>query len=293
MLHFRLLAVALLCSALSFAQTATGLLALVEEEHHCNFELWHEEDKARREDQGFEFVYRAKRNPDRTPEPFGGGGSVAGKHLFVVHKHAARHLHYDLRLEMDGVLKSWAVPKGPSIRPEAKRLAVHVEDHPLEYAEFEGVIPRDNYGAGAVIVWDHGRYRSAKPEDVRRQLERGLVEVEFHGHKLRGRWALARMAGTRGPCDRTTCSPVRKSVAVRWSGIRASAKVRSPNAVWSRSRIRPSSRNPHASENPKTRGNRSCSSARRLRWAVTSRVHSFSVAAFASSSVNPSAVTAA
>ena len=139
-------------------------------------------------------VYRRKRDPDRTPEPFGGGRAAAGS-LFVVQQHAARRLHYDFRLEMDGVLKSWAVPKGPSIRPEVKRLAVQVEDHPLEYADFEGVIPRDNYGAGAVIVWDHGRYRSAKTEDLRAQLDRGLLEVELHGHKLRGRWTLARMSG--------------------------------------------------------------------------------------------------
>ena len=142
-------------------------------------------------------AYRRKRDPDRTPEPFGGGRPGTGG-LFVVQQHAARRLHYDLRLEMDGVLKSWAVPKGPSVRPEVKRLAVHVEDHPLEYADFEGVIPKDNYGAGAVIVWDHGRYRSAKPEDPRAQLERGLLEVEFRGHKLRGHWALARMGGKEG-----------------------------------------------------------------------------------------------
>ena len=139
-------------------------------------------------------AYRRKRDPDRTPEPFGGGRSGSGS-LFVVQQHAARRLHYDLRLEVDGVLKSWAVPKGPSVRPEIKRLAVHVEDHPLEYADFEGLIPKDNYGAGAVIVWDHGRYRWAKPEAPLAQIERGLVEVEFHGHKLRGRWTLARMGG--------------------------------------------------------------------------------------------------
>ena len=140
-------------------------------------------------------AYRRKRDPDRTPEPFGGRRS-GGVGLFVVQQHAARGLHYDVRLEMDGVLKSWAVPRGPSVRPEVKRLAVHVEDHPLEYADFEGVIPKDNYGAGAVIVWDHGRYRSAKPEDPLTQLARGLVEVELRGYKLRGRWTLARMGGT-------------------------------------------------------------------------------------------------
>jgi bifunctional non-homologous end joining protein LigD len=137
-------------------------------------------------------AYRRKRDPDRTPEPFGAGRPGAGG-LYVIQQHAARRLHYDLRLEMAGVLKSWAVPKGPSLRPGVRRLAVHVEDHPLEYADFEGVIPRANYGAGAVIVWDHGRYRSAKPEDLGAQLERGLLEVEFRGHKLQGRWTLARM----------------------------------------------------------------------------------------------------
>jgi bifunctional non-homologous end joining protein LigD len=139
-------------------------------------------------------AYRRKRDPNRTPEPFGVGRPGVGG-LFVIQQHAARRLHYDVRFEMDGVLKSWAVPKGPSVRPEVKRLAVHVEDHPLEYADFEGVIPKDNYGAGAVIVWDHGRYRSAKPEALRAQLERGRLEVELRGHKLRGRWTLARMGG--------------------------------------------------------------------------------------------------
>lgn len=139
-------------------------------------------------------AYRAKRNPERTPEPFGGGVGAAGRRLFVVHKHAARHLHYDLRLEMDGVLKSWAVPKGPSVQPETKRLAVHVEDHPIEYADFEGVIPAGNYGAGAVIVWDRGWYRVVKEGDPLQQLAKGTLEVELFGFKLRGRWTLARMA---------------------------------------------------------------------------------------------------
>ena len=139
-------------------------------------------------------AYRKKRDPERTPEPFGGRPPAGGR-LFVVQKHAARQLHYDLRLEMDGVLKSWAVPKGPSIHPEEKRLAVHVEDHPVEYGDFEGVIPPGNYGAGSVIVWDHGWYRSAKPEDPLDQLARGRLEVEIFGHKMRGRWTLARMSG--------------------------------------------------------------------------------------------------
>jgi len=139
-------------------------------------------------------AYRKKRDPDRTPEPFGGRPPAGGR-LFVVQKHAARRLHYDLRLEMDGVLKSWAVPKGPSVHAEEKRLAVHVEDHPIEYGDFEGVIPAGNYGAGSVIVWDRGWYRPTKPTDPLEQLARGKLEVELFGHKMRGRWTLARMSG--------------------------------------------------------------------------------------------------
>ncbi len=139
-------------------------------------------------------TYRRKRDPERTPEPFGEKPPTEGR-LFVVQKHAARRLHYDVRLEMGGVLKSWAVPKGPSVHPEVKRLAVHVEDHPVEYADFEGVIPRDNYGAGAVIVWDRGWYRPVKGGDPLAELTRGKLEVELFGYKLRGRWTLARMSG--------------------------------------------------------------------------------------------------
>ena len=138
--------------------------------------------------------YRRKRDPALTSEPFGGPGQAGGSR-FVVHKHSARRLHYDLRLQIDGVLKSWAVPKGPSVRSHEKRLAVHVEDHPLEYADFEGVIPEGNYGAGPSIVWDAGRFQLVKPEPAREQLERGKLEFELFGFKLRGRWTLARMSG--------------------------------------------------------------------------------------------------
>ncbi len=148
-------------------------------------------------------TYRKKRDPERTTEPFGGsapsrthpGAPVAlPGPRFVVHEHWARNLHFDLRLEMDGVLKSWAVPRGPSVRAEEKRLAVHVEDHPLEYGDFEGVIPAGNYGAGSVIVWDHGWYRSFKPEPLLEQFQRGKLELELFGFKLRGRWTLVRMS---------------------------------------------------------------------------------------------------
>jgi bifunctional non-homologous end joining protein LigD len=134
--------------------------------------------------------YRAKRSPDTTTEPMGSVSSVPG-HLFVVHKHAARQLHFDLRLEMDGVLRSWAVPKGPSYDTNDKRLAVKVEDHPLEYGDFEGMIPKGNYGAGAVIVWDRGEW--VPLEDWREGLEKGKLLFELKGYKLHGKWTLVKL----------------------------------------------------------------------------------------------------
>ncbi|TMQ63764.1 MAG: DNA ligase D [Candidatus Eisenbacteria bacterium] len=148
-------------------------------------------------------TYRRKRDPGRTTEPFGGVSAARAPSVatsggqasrFVVQQHWARNMHFDLRLELEGVLKSWAVPKGPSLRAEEKRLAVHVEDHPIEYANFEGVIPAGNYGAGSVIVWDRGGYGSFKPEDIREQYARGKLELELFGHKLGGRWTLVRMS---------------------------------------------------------------------------------------------------
>src|SRR5688572_8728888 len=134
--------------------------------------------------------YRAKRSPDRTPEPFGPVVPGPGN-LFVVHKHAARNLHFDLRLEMDGVLRSWAVPKGPSYDQAEKRLAVKVEDHPLEYGDFEGVIPAGNYGAGGVIVWDRGEWVPLEP--WREGLEKGKLLFELKGYKLHGKWTLVKI----------------------------------------------------------------------------------------------------
>ena len=132
--------------------------------------------------------YRAKRKADRTPEPF--GAALPGGQRFVVQQHAARRTHYDFRLEFEGVLKSWAVPKGPSPNPADKRLAVHVEDHPVDYVNFEGVIPPDNYGAGAVIVWDRGQWIALN--DIAAGFDKGKLLFELRGHKLRGKWTLVK-----------------------------------------------------------------------------------------------------
>lgn len=144
--------------------------------------------------------YRQKRHPDRTPEPFGGGRRTPhdplAPRLFVVQKHAARRLHWDFRLELDGALRSWAVPKGPSYDPADKRMAVEVEDHPIEYANFEGIIPAGNYGAGAVIIWDRGTWRPLS--DPRAGLEKGKLVFELKGYKLRGEWTLVRTRRAEG-----------------------------------------------------------------------------------------------
>ncbi len=143
-------------------------------------------------------AYRSKRNFKRTGEPKGQHakpGTKAG-HGFVIQKHAARRLHYDLRLEMDGVLKSWAVPRGPGMVAGEKRLAVHVEDHPLDYGGFEGNIPEGEYGAGSVIVWDRGHWQPIG--DEAKGYAKGHLEFELFGEKLKGRWHLVRMANRAG-----------------------------------------------------------------------------------------------
>jgi bifunctional non-homologous end joining protein LigD len=141
-------------------------------------------------------TYRAKRAFDQTPEPGGLAPRPAPKQggLLIVHMHDATRLHWDLRLEMDGVLKSWAVPKGPSANPTDKRLAVKVEDHPLEYGDFEGVIPEGNYGAGTVIVWDRGIWEPL--EDPHEGLEKGKLLFNLKGYKLHGRWTLIKLKKT-------------------------------------------------------------------------------------------------
>jgi bifunctional non-homologous end joining protein LigD len=140
-------------------------------------------------------AYRAKRTFEKTPEPRGEKARNRSAQLhFVVQKHAASHLHYDFRLELDGVLKSWAVPKGIPTERGEKRLAMRVEDHPLDYADFEGIIPAGNYGAGTVMVWDRGTYETLD-RDPRQALERGKIELRLHGKKLKSDWTLVRMRG--------------------------------------------------------------------------------------------------
>ena len=143
-------------------------------------------------------TYRAKRNFRRTPEPRGRVHKPSRKPIFVIQQHAARTLHYDFRLEAGGVLKSWAVPKGPSVKPKDKRLAMPTEDHPLEYATFEGVIPEDEYGAGRMIVWDTGTYRNVSDRDgslvaVEDALRAGRIRLWLDGKKLHGGYALTRI----------------------------------------------------------------------------------------------------
>ena len=141
--------------------------------------------------------YQAKRNFTKTPEPSGAAtlAAEAGERRFVVQRHRARRLHYDVRFEIDGVLVSWAVPNGPTLDPAVKRLAVHVEDHPIEYLDFEGVIPRGEYGGGDVIVWDLGTWVPRPGEDPLAALASGTFHAEVTGHKLRGQFVLVRSGG--------------------------------------------------------------------------------------------------
>jgi len=149
--------------------------------------------------------YKRKRNFQKTPEP---EGKVSPKHeerFFCVQKHLASHLHYDFRLEHNGVLLSWAVPKGPSLDPKTKRLAMHVEDHPVAYGDFEGVIP-EGYGAGIVMLWDRGTW-TPQVDDVDAALKKGDLKFTLNGYKLKGSWVLVRTGGrfpgARGGGDRS------------------------------------------------------------------------------------------
>ena len=148
--------------------------------------------------------YNAKRKFDKTSEPEGKTKKSEDKLIFVIQRHAASRLHYDFRLEMDGVLKSWAVPKGPSLDPKDKRLAMMVEDHPYDYKDFEGNIPEGNYGAGQVEIWDNGTYepldnnsKLSDEKELLKELHAGSLKFILHGKKLKGEFALVKMKNTK------------------------------------------------------------------------------------------------
>ena len=140
-------------------------------------------------------TYRAKRDFTKTREPSGQKSRNLPGHRYLIQKHAASRLHYDFRLELNGVLKSWAVTRGPSLNPEDKRLAVHVEDHPLDCGSFEGTIPQGQYGGGTVMLWDQGSWEPLG--DAERDLARGNLTFLVHGKRLKGRWHLVRLRGKR------------------------------------------------------------------------------------------------
>lgn len=143
-------------------------------------------------------TYRARRNLERSHEPTGNTGKkITGSRIFVIQKHEASHLHYDFRLSIDGVLKSWALPKVPSSNPRIKRLAIATDDHPLAYARFEGIITEGNYGAGTVMVWDRGTYTNIKTKNgkkvsMKECIKQGTIEIFLKGEKLYGAYALVR-----------------------------------------------------------------------------------------------------
>lgn len=146
--------------------------------------------------------YKEKRDFNKTSEPKAKKKSGSGDLIFVIHKHNATNLHYDFRLEAGGVLKSWAVPKGPSLNPADKRLAMMVEDHPFDYKDFEGIIPKNEYGGGEVIIWDNGTYHSLSTEDrdeseklILQGLEKGEIKFVLNGSKLKGEFVLVKMKG--------------------------------------------------------------------------------------------------
>ncbi len=149
-------------------------------------------------------TYDENRDFEKSPEPKSSGKKSSGKQpMFVIQKHDASNLHYDFRLEIDGTLKSWAVPKGPSTDPSEKRLAVPVEDHPVEYGDFEGVIPEGQYGAGTVMIWDKGTYQNLKKEDgktvpMKECYDNGRIEISLKGKKISGGYALVKMKNRDG-----------------------------------------------------------------------------------------------
>ena len=200
-------------------------------------------------------AYRARRKSSRSPEPWGGRRSSGKRPAFVIQEHLASTHHFDFRLEADGVLKSWAVPKGPSTDPRDKRFAIPVEDHPLDYADFEGVIPKDEYGGGSVIVWDRGTYdnitiKDGKLQPVAKALDEGHLMVALHGQKLSGgyalqrisrgddeRWLLIKMRDEHADARRRPTSTERKSV-LSGRSVKQASRRRSHHAATVRSRTR-------------------------------------------------------
>lgn len=176
--------------------------------------------------------YRSMRDFGATPEPRGAGieSGEGGAPAFTVQRHAARRLHYDFRLELDGVLKSWAVPKGPSLDPHERRLAVETEDHPLDYGDFEGVIPAKQYGAGEVVLWDRGVWASESPDPVA-ALAKGKLKFRLEGEKLRGGWTLVRMHGRAGEDGARNWLLIKEDDDEARSGDEAEITVRLPGSV--------------------------------------------------------------
>src|SRR4030088_1780461 len=172
-------------------------------------------------------TYLSKRVFTETPEPVGRVRRTGRRRIFVVQKHDASRLHYDFRLAVSGGLASWAVPKGPSMNPADKRLAVRTEDHPLEYAKFEGVIPPGQYGAGTVMVWDLGRYEPLENQPPEEQLAQGKIHIALQGEKLRGGFTLIQIAK----------GSMNSSRRDHWLLIKSRDKR--PNSSWPTTKIRP------------------------------------------------------
>jgi DNA ligase D-like protein (predicted 3'-phosphoesterase) len=140
--------------------------------------------------------YNQKRNQKKSPEPKG-NSSNSNQPIFVIQKHDAQNLHYDFRLNIKGVLKSWAIPKGPTLNPDEKRLAIQTEDHPYEYKDFEGTIPKDQYGGGTVMIWDYGKYKNKSEKDdqnldMEEAYKKGHIKIELNGKKMKGNFAMIR-----------------------------------------------------------------------------------------------------
>jgi bifunctional non-homologous end joining protein LigD len=192
--------------------------------------------------------YRKKRDFKKTAEPAGDERRQGGDRAFVVQKHAATHLHYDLRLEVDGVLKSWAVPKGPSLNPGDKRLAMQVEDHPFEYRKFEGSIPKGEYGGGEVIIWDQGTYAPEGILNTKEQLAKGELKFQLHGDKLRGSFVIVKL---RKPGNKNEWLLIKHRDAFadnKWDAEQHAESVVSGRTLEDIAKGRPASRTRHAAD---------------------------------------------